>query len=237
VYSKEVKNMETRQQLSLIAVVIIDIIVSAAIVLALGPYWAKPDPAILVPLLPLYMSPIAVLAMILMPTLLLLKIGWNEKITPRMLLFPLRLGFAYEFLLGGLEKLLDPAYLTSPGLIALGAASAPSPWVRGFMTGLMANYGLFLLTIAVGEALIGLSFLTGGFTRLGAFGGVLIQSTFLLLLGWLSASTFGVNFLGLLAFFVAGMYRSGRFLGLDQLWGPKLDKASNPVLRFLGWWA
>jgi thiosulfate dehydrogenase [quinone] large subunit len=151
-----------------------------------------------------------------------------------MFLFPLRIALAYEFLHGGVEKLIDITYLEGDGLIGVGANLAPSPWIRDVMTAMLPNADGFLLLIAVGELLVGLSLLLGGLTRLGAIGGVLLQFTFLFLLGWLSVSTFGINFVGAVAFLVLGMYRSGRFIGLDQVIGPRLDESENRLLKFFG---
>ncbi|RDE15056.1 MAG: hypothetical protein C4K48_05100 [Candidatus Thorarchaeota archaeon] len=226
--------LTTKKWLSIIVVLLVDIVLTAMIFLALVPQWAVPDADLMIPNLTLYMSPLIALAIILVPTLVILRFGWPDRIKLEMFLFPLRIGLAFEFLHGGLEKLIDTTYLATPGLIGVGAAAAPSPWIRDIMTAMLPNYGAFLLLIAVGEFLVGLSLLLGGFTRLGAIGGVLLQWTFLFLLGWLSVSTFGINFIGAVAFLVLGMYRSGRFLGVDQIIGPRLDGSENRLLKSFG---
>jgi uncharacterized membrane protein YphA (DoxX/SURF4 family) len=217
--------LNSKQWITIIFAILVDVILAALIVLALLPQWAG---------LTLYLSPLIAVAIILVPTLVILKFGWNDRIKPEMFLLPLRLALAYEFLDAGLGKLMDPTYLTSPGLIAAGAGGAPSQWIRDVMTAMLPNYGAYLLLIALGELLVGLSLLFGGFTRLGAIGGVMLQWTFLFLLGWLSVSTFGVNFVGAVGFLVLGMYRSGRFIGIDQILGPKLEGSGNRLLRFFG---
>lgn len=222
---------EQRQWLILLLIIVIDLLVVVLSVLALVPMWEEPDPNLLVPNLNLLMSPLVVLSIVLLPTVLLLRWGWPEELDQKALLLPLRLGLAYEFLHGGIEKLIDATYLSSPGLIGFGASSSPSQWVRDVMTAMLSNYQFFLLLIAVGELLIGLSMLTGGFTRLGALGGVVMQWTFLFLLGWLSISTFGINFVGSLAFLVIGMYQAGRFIGLDQIIGPRMEGSGNRLLK------
>ncbi len=78
--------------------------------------------------------------------------------------------------------------------------------------------------------------LLGGFTRLGALGGILMLLTYFFTLGWLSSSVLYINHLGPLAFLIIGMFQAGRYLGLDQFWGTRFDESSNAVLRFLGWW-
>jgi uncharacterized membrane protein YphA (DoxX/SURF4 family) len=225
--------LNSKQWLTIIMVLIVDTILVAMIVLALVPQWAVANPNLLIPNLTLYMSPLIAGAIILVPTFVILKFGFEEKIKPEMFLFPLRIALAYEFFHGGLEKLIDVTYLASPGLIGVGAAGAPSDWIKSVMTAMLPNYQAFLLLIAVGELLIGLSMLLGGFTRLGALGGVILQWTFLFLLGWLSVSTFGVNFIGSVGFLVIGMYRSGRFLGFDQFIGPKLDASENKIVKVI----
>ncbi|TFG27054.1 DoxX family membrane protein [Candidatus Thorarchaeota archaeon] len=226
--------LNSKQWITIILVLIIDIVLIAMIVLALVPQWAEADPNLLIPNLTLYMSPLIALAIILVPTLVILKYGWDEKIKNEVFLLPLRIALGYEFFHGGLEKLIDTTYLASPGLIGYGSAAAPSPWIQSILSAMLPNYVAFLLLIAVGELLVGLSILFGGFTRLGAFGGILLHWTFLFLLGWLSISTFGINFVGAVAFLVLGLYRSGRFIGIDQFLGPKLENSENKLIKLFG---
>ena len=210
------------QWFALFAAIIVDVIVGALVVLALEPYMG------------LYDTTLAALPLLLLPTVFFLRIGWKEKFGERAFLLPLRLALGYEFLIGGIEKLIDPTYLSSPGLIGLGAAAAPSDWARGVFSMMLPNYAVFLLLIATGELLVGLSMFLGGFTRLGAIGGIMLQLTFLFLLGWLSVSTFGINFVGGVAFLALAMLQAGRFVGVDQFIGPKLEKSGNRILRFFG---
>ena len=227
--------LDNKKILTLILVIIVDVILGAIIVLSLGPQWTVPNSDLLFPELDLYMSPMIAAALLLAPTFVLLRYGWGDRITDKMLLFPLRLAFAYEYLHGGIGKLIDTTYLASPGLIGYGAGAAPSPWIQEVMNAMLPNYEFFLLLIAWGELLIGLSLLFGGFTKLGALGGVLMSWVFVFLLGWLSISTFGLNFVAAIAFMIVGMYQSGRWLGLDQFIGPRLDQSENKLLKFLGW--
>ncbi|MFX1577007.1 MAG: TQO small subunit DoxD [Promethearchaeota archaeon] len=223
--------------ITLIFLVIVDLILLTIVLLTLGPQWVVPDPTILFPWLNLALSPLVIIAIILIPTIFFLRWVWPNKIPILAILLPLRLGLGYEFLHGGLEKFLNPAYPTDYGLLMLAASSAPSPYIQGFFNAvILINPTFFLMLIAGGELIVGLSLTFGFFTRLGSFGGVLMQWTFLFLLGWLSVSTFGVNFLGSIAFFVVGIYQAGRYLGIDQWLGPKLEEFKNAILRFLGLW-
>ncbi|TXT54092.1 MAG: membrane protein of unknown function [Candidatus Thorarchaeota archaeon] len=228
--------MELNQNkiLAILLTIIVNILLVVLLVLSYGPIWLEPNEEILIPQLDLIMSPLVILTVVLVPTLFFLRWAWPERIEEKSFLLPLRLALAYEFLHGGIEKLADPTYLTNPGLIGYGASAAPSPWIQAVLTLLLGNYQAFLLLIAVGELLIGLSMLFGGFTRLGAIGGVLMQWTFLILLGWLSISTFGVNFIGSVAFLIIGMYQAGRFIGIDRIIGPRLEESENKILKYLG---
>ncbi len=228
-------SLSTKQWIVILLAVIVDVILVVLFAITLGPSWQNPNPNLLLPNWQLYMSPLLVLSVILIPTLFFLWIGWKEKITFQKFLFAIRIGLAYQFLAAGIQKLIDTTYLASPGIITA-ITTAPSPWLQGFGNFIITNYAAFLLLMAVGEVLIGLSMLLGGFTRLGAIGGILMLVTYLLTLGWLSSSVLYINQLGPLAFFLIGMFQSGRFLGLDQLWGSRFDESSNAVLRFLGWW-
>ncbi len=228
--------LNRNQWIAIILMIIVDVILLAILILTFGPQWIEPNPAILFPALDLATSPLIVLAVILVPTFFFLRWVWPDKFPILSFMLPLRLGLGYEFLHGGLDKILNPAYPTNYGLLMMAQSSAPSPWIQGFMSMLLMNPTLFLMIIAWGEVLIGLSLTFGFLTRLGSIGGVLMQWTFLFLLGWLSASTFGVNFLGSIAFFVIGMYQAGRYLGIDRWIGPWLEKSGNAILRFFGLW-
>ncbi len=229
-------DLNRNQWIAIIFTVIVTAILGVILGLTLGPQWVEPDVSILFPWLNLVMSPLIILAILLVPIFFFLRWGWPDKFPMLAFMLPLRLAFAWEFLHGGIDKLLNPAYATSYGLFNAAIAGAPSPWIQGFMSILLLNGSFFLLLIAWGEVLVGVSLLLGLFTRLGAFGGILMQWTFFFLLGWLSPSTFGVNFLGALAFFVVGMYQAGRYIGFDRWLGPKLEESKNAILRFLGLW-
>lgn len=227
--------LDTKQWALLVLMIIADVILVALSILALVPMWAGPNPDLLVPDLNLLMSPLAILPMVLTATIVFLMWIWPTKVDKHHLILPLRLVMGYEFLHGGVEKLLDTTYLASPGLIGFGASSAPSEWTQYVLGLMLGNYQFFLLLIAVGELLIGLSMYLGIFTRLGAIGGLVMQWTFLFLLGWLSISTFGINFVGAVVFAVLGSHQAGRLFGIDQLLGPRLDTSTNPLIRLLAW--
>ncbi|NWF96990.1 MAG: DoxX family membrane protein [Candidatus Thorarchaeota archaeon] len=230
-----VMQLTRNQQILFMVMIVVDVILGSLFALAFMPVWLQPEATLIVPSFNLYMAPLAITSLLALPTVFFLQMIWNDKFGNQVYLLPLRLGLAYEFLHGGLEKLLDTTYLASPGLIQLGANAAPSEWVKGVMAMMLPNYAFFLLLIAVGELLVGLSMLFGGMTRLGAIGGILLQLVFLILLGWLSPSTFGVNFIGVFAFLLVGMHRAGRYLGLDyflarSLEARKENKAAHVLL-------
>jgi thiosulfate dehydrogenase [quinone] large subunit len=230
-----IMELNRNQWVALVLIIVVDSILAVLSYLALVPVLAEPNMDSLLPDLGLLMSPLAVLPLLLVPVLLGYNWAWPGKLEARSFLLPLRLALGYEFLHSGLDKLLSTTYLSSPGLIAFGASSAPSEWVRSVLSAMLGSYQPFLLVIAVGELLIGLSMYPGAFTRLGAIGGLVIQWTFLILLGWTSVSTFGINFVGSLAFVVIGLYAAGRFIGLDQFIGPKLDQGQHILLRIVAW--
>ncbi|MFW9831631.1 MAG: TQO small subunit DoxD, partial [Candidatus Thorarchaeota archaeon] len=215
--------------------IVVDVVLVILFALTLGPLWLTPNANLLIPLWQLYMSPLLVISVLLMPTLFFLWVGWKEKVTLQMFLFAVRIGLAWEFIAAGIQKLIDTTFLASPGIIAA-MAGAPSPWIQAFGSFLTGNYAGFLLLIAVGEVLVGFSMLLGAFTRLGSLGGILMLLTYMFTLGWLGSSTLYINHLGPLAFFIVGMFQAGRYLGLDQLWGMRFNESSSSVLRFLGWW-
>ncbi|MFX1301476.1 MAG: TQO small subunit DoxD [Promethearchaeota archaeon] len=229
-------DLNRNQWIAIFFTVIVTAILAVILGLTYGPQWIAPDASLLFPMLNLVLSPLIILAVLLVPIIFFLRWGWPEKFPMVAFMLPLRLALGWEFLHGGLDKLLDPAYATNYFLFSNAIANAPSPWIQGFMSMLLVNGTSFLLLIAWGELLIGLSLTFGLFTRLGSIGGILMQWAFFFLLGWMSASTFGVNFIGQIAFFVVGMYQAGRYIGLDKWVGPWLNDSKNAFLKFLGWW-
>jgi uncharacterized membrane protein YphA (DoxX/SURF4 family) len=229
--------METKQWINIILMIVVDVVLGAFIAMALVPMWAIPEPTVLIPNITLIMAvPLVGGALLLTPTLFFLNQAFPDKFPLLSLMLPLRLILGYEFLHGGLEKVLDTTYYAGTYLFTNTIANHPSVYAQTFMAFLYTNPTLWLAVIAWGEVLIGLSFVPGFFTRLGSLGGAMMQLVFAFLLGYLSPSTFGLNVVGPIAFFVVGMYHGGRYLGVDQYIGPWLENSKSSILKFFGWW-
>ena len=137
----------------------------------------------------------------------------------------IRLFLAYEWLQSGTEKiqsiLSDPnAYFGALSKVfgAVWAKSNPYPFMTDFLTNTAApNAAAVVTTIAVVEALVGISLLLGVLTRVGALGGIAMNVIFYLAAGHTSPSTAGINLVMIGAQLGMMIAPGGRVLGLDAI--------------------
>jgi hypothetical protein len=76
--------------------------------------------------------------------------------------------------------------------------------------------------------------LLGIFTRLGGLTCTILLMANLFAYGYGGSAVYGINLWGAIAGFTLAMNRSGRFFGLDQFLGPRLDKSNNMLVRVIG---
>lgn len=102
-------------------------------------------------------------------------------------LLPLRLFLGATFLYAGLDKVTDPGFLSGTGPDSLAAMmegvrqTAGAPWMVDLA---LKNPEGFGYAIAGGEIAVGLGTLVGLWTRLAAFGGILLSLSFWLTVSW-----------------------------------------------------
>jgi thiosulfate dehydrogenase [quinone] large subunit len=104
-------------------------------------------------------------------------------------MLPLRLFLGATFLYAGLDKVLDPAFLSGNGNGSLAQVldSARDGAAIPAMVDLAQNDPkIFGMAIAAGEMAVGLGALVGLWTRLAAFGGMLISLSLWLTVSWSS---------------------------------------------------
>jgi thiosulfate dehydrogenase [quinone] large subunit len=111
----------------------------------------------------------------------------SPRRSPVWVLLPLRAFLGGTFSYAGLSKLLDTHYLDGTSPLGVHAqmvnAAATSP--IGPLVSLAADHATVAgLAIAFGEIAVGLATLLGLFTRLAAFGGVLLSLSFFLTVSW-----------------------------------------------------
>ncbi|MEU9414558.1 TQO small subunit DoxD [Streptomyces sp. NPDC051000] len=102
-------------------------------------------------------------------------------------LLPLRLFLGVTFVYAGVDKLLDPAFLSATGDGSIGQqleAVKGSAAVPGLVTVALNDPGGFGLAMALGEAAVGLGVLVGLLTRIAALGGALISLALWLTVSW-----------------------------------------------------
>lgn len=98
------------------------------------------------------------------------------------------------------------------------AKSNPYPFMSDFLTNVAAqNASTVVATIAIAETLVGINLLLGVLTRVGAFGGIVMNVVFYLAAGHTSPSTAGINLIMIGAELAMIAAPGGRVLGLDAI--------------------
>jgi thiosulfate dehydrogenase (quinone) large subunit len=135
-------------------------------------------------------------------------------------LFPLRLFLGATFVYAGLDKLLDPGFLSGSGQDSLTAMlegvrdTAGVPWLVDLA---LKNPEAFGYAIAGGEIAVGLGTLVGLFARLAALGGALISLSFWLTVTWSTDPYYYGNDLAYLMAWTPLLLAGAPRLSLDTL--------------------
>ena len=133
-----------------------------------------------------------------------------------------RLYMVSVFLPAGWEKITSGKWLFGDGSPILGLvngaiANTDTPsWYASFLQNIVVpNAGLFATLVALGEFAVGLGLLVGLLTGIAAFGGIFINSNFLL------AGALGPNpVLILFGTLIALAWRNAGWIGLDRWFMP-----------------
>ena len=137
----------------------------------------------------------------------------------------IRLFLALEWLSSGAGKI--QSILTNPAGYFAGMANVfasvwaktnPYPFMVNFLSSTAApNASSVVTTVAIAEVLVGLSLLLGFITRIGAFGGIILNAIFFLAAGHTSPSTAGINLVMIGAQLATMVAPGGRVLGIDTI--------------------
>lgn len=137
----------------------------------------------------------------------------------------IRLFLAFEWLSSGTGKI--QSILANPTGYFAGMANVfgsvwaktnPYPFMVNFLGNTAAPNASSVITIvAIAEVLIGLSLLLGFITRIGAFGGIILNAIFFLAAGHTSPSTAGINLVMIGAQLATMVAPGGRVLGIDAI--------------------
>ena len=219
---------KSTKQIALALMIITDVIIIIPLVLAMLPIWMDP-----LQFVELGMSWILIIVFLSIPSLFFIKIGWPEKIKSESYILPLRLGLGFFMAKVGIEKLTSPTFLASSATLDYAAFAATSPFIQSLFLALAVNWYPMLLSVAIFETIIGITLLCGVFTRLSSLGGTIMMIMYFIMWNWGGSSTYGINMWGAVAFFAVGMHQAGRYLGLDQILGPKMEASKNSLIKFL----
>lgn len=134
----------------------------------------------------------------------------------KMICVGLRILLGGGFLFLGIQKLRDPEFLFGGLLHQAQEVGRPFPiYVRFLQRFVELNQEPFAYMIAVGEILVGLSFLLGALVSLGAVGGTFLVLNFALATTWGNLPMM-IAHLGLVSLILlVGYRRAGLTLGLD----------------------
>jgi thiosulfate dehydrogenase [quinone] large subunit len=224
--------LNTAQLTSLVIAVIVDVILAVVLILGynvvLAPTWGGQKQ------IEQYFAIFLGTAILLAPTLLILKYGWKDKITSAAYRLPLRFAFGAFFLKASFDKLLNPDFFSSPGALSFFMSGNPNTFLQQLFSFPLNNEVVFLSMVAVGELFVGIALLLGIFTRLGGLTCTIMLMANLFAYGYSSSSVYGINLWGAIAGFTLAMNRSGRYFGLDQFLGPRLEESNNRLARILG---
>ena len=135
-------------------------------------------------------------------------------------LLPLRLFLGATFLYAGLDKVTDPAFLSGEGSGSTGAAAGLGARrggdTRDDRPGAERPAQAFGIAIAAGEMAVGLGAIVGLWTRLAAFGGVLISLSLWLTVSWASDPYYYGNDLPYMMAWTPLLFAGAPTLSLDM---------------------
>lgn len=146
--------------------------------------------------------------------------------------FVVRLYVGYEWLIAGIDKVMNPAWFGSgagaamKGFVAValskttGAHPDVQMWYAGFLKGaVLPNLVTWSNAIAVGEVLVGVGLIVGAVTGIAAFFGLFMNLNFML------AGTVSINpILFTLSIFLILAWRVAGYWGVDKYLLPRLYK-------------
>lgn len=152
------------------------------------------------------------------------KTAFKERRLPWMRVLVFIVGL--QWLHAGVEKLIDAGYVSGfGGTMYFFGLENPNLWYVDFLNAyVIPNAEAFAWAIMIGEILVGISFMLGSFTKVGAVAGILMNVNFFVAAGHLSPSTWTINLL-LIGFQVVFLLsREAKALSIDQLVQSKLAK-------------
>lgn len=152
------------------------------------------------------------------------KLAIKERRLPWMRILVVIVGLLW--LHSAWEKFTNASYIGGfAGTMAFFGLENPNPWYVDFLNGVVIpNAEFFAWAIVIGELLVGLSFVLGGLTNLGAIGGLALNINFFFASSHLSASTWSLNLI-LIGFQVVFLLsREAKELSIDQLVQARLAK-------------
>lgn len=134
-------------------------------------------------------------------------------------LFPLRLFLGATFLYAGLDKVLDPAFLSASGTGSIGEmleSSRAGAAIPAMIDLAQNDPRAFGIAIAAGEMAVGLGTIVGLWTRLAAFGGMLLSLSLWLTVSWGSDPYYFGNDLPYMMAWVPLIFAGAPQLSLDM---------------------
>jgi len=157
-----------------------------------------------------------------------IKGAWKNKDSTIWLIF-IRLIVGVEWFIAGLEKLIDPTYVSGmAGTLGFFASGNPNAWyVNLINNSFIPNAELFAWLVSIGELLIGIALIFGILVNISAIVSFFLNLNFYFAAAWISPSTQSINWvlmiLGLIILLSPGVKSLSVDLFISERW-PKLRR-------------
>ena len=165
----------------------------------------------------------------------IIKKIWNNKDRSTWLVF-LRLIIGVEWLVFGIKKLIDTAFVSSmTGYLAYFNAGNPNTWyVNLTNNAFIPNAELLGWLVRLGELFVGLALILGIFTNIGAIASIFMNLNYYFAAAHLSSSTQSLNWimaaLGIIILLSPGI----KNLSIDQIVAEKIPRLRRFLIDWFG---
>ncbi|MCG3216136.1 MAG: DoxX family protein [Candidatus Heimdallarchaeota archaeon] len=164
-----------------------------------------------------------------------IKSAWNEK-DASIWLISLRLIIGVEWLLFGIKKLIDTAFVSNmAGTLAYFNSGNPTMWyVNLTNSAFIPNAELMGWLVQLGEFFVGLALILGIFTNFSAIVSIFMSLNYYFASAWLGASTQSLNWIMAAIGFIILLSPGIKSLSVDWLLAEKFPKTKRLLIDWFG---
>ena len=160
---------------------------------------------------------------------------WKSQDTSVWLVF-LRLIIGVKWFIAGLEKLIDPGYVTGMAdTLGFFASGNPNAWFVNLINStFIPNATVFAWLVSIGELLAGIGLILGIFVNLSAIVSIFLNLSFFFAAAWISPSTQSLNWIMAALGFIILLSPGIKNLSLDLLIVNYVPKLRRPLIDWFG---